>query len=83
MYQISEHLSNLMIIFLSFRSSNSIICKKERLITLVYYPPNLLSTYGIFLISVGYHMELEVARTFYQHYQFLPTKLHHFYQCAY
>ena len=28
---------------------------------------------GFFLISVGCHLELRVAITFYQHYHFLPT----------
>ena len=35
------------------------------------------------LISVGYHLEVHVAITFYRHYCFLPTKLYHVLRCTY
>jgi hypothetical protein len=37
----------------------------------------------ICLISMGYHSEFHVARTFRRYYNYLPTRLYRILRCAY
>ena len=42
---------------------------------------NFLKLHCFCLISVGYHLELHISLTFYQHYRYLSTKLYYYSMC--